>query len=524
MISKVLRSNSSTNLIKYVLDGSAHDKTLTDKRNLKTLYKNVDAGYNNSRDSLFTASQFTAVQSLAKNKSKKTKAYHVIFSFSEQEFPIVKDKKEMQKQAEQAAKLVGKFLNDYLPENVQFVLGVQRDGKGKMLHVHGVVNSVKMDGKVLDTRLLTWADRERKSKEKPDEKVVVKGLKSHIDDYMINNFQRVTGRIYTPITPETSNLVNSKEVQIKNRENGEKGQNKTSWKEQLKSLIYDAFSASDSLDTFKKSLKNNGIEITEKRASTGEKDENGHKIYRKSYTYSFTDSDNKKRKIRDFSVGKNGKKQGLGLSFTPDKLQEEFENARNFERKQLQETSNNKIAELTKDIARSSGSNSRSVRQTTSETEAKFDGRSEATSQRRSEKSDLASLGYDENREPELKIRYSDNTAKNINRFIELSSSRQKRTASKIQLFKPNLAVLNAINKQFIAEQIAGRKQREKRKQELRRNEKQHRKISKHDYRYFTSNRPRNGENSARFSEQQHGKTTGKTDEIENPDPFNDMF
>lgn len=505
------------------MEGEAHNKALTSERNLSINSQNVDRTYDGKIDPQYTASQYLAVQELAKNKHKKTQAYHLIFSFSDEEFPLPKSSEELNKQAQQAGFLISQFMKQHFPKNAQYVQEIQRDNDGKKLHAHVALNSVLMNGKVLDTRLLTWSDREKevpnKNPQKKPEKVKIKGLKSHIDKFMLDNFEGITGRKYAPITPridQNDNLVNSKEAQISKR--------KTGWKEQLKALIYDAFSASDSLDTFKKSLKNNGVSVNEKRTATGEKDENGHKIYRKSYTYSFTDSDNKKRKIRDFSYGKNGKRQGLGLSFTPDKLQEEFENARNFERKQLQETSNNKIAELTKDIARSSRSDSKPIRQTTSETEAKFDGRSEENSQRRSEKSDLASVRYDENREPELKIRYSDNTARNINKFIELSNSRSKRTTAKVQLFKPNLAVLNAINKQFIAEQIAGRKQREKRKQELRKHEKQHRKISKHNYRYFTSDRPRNGENSARFSEQQHGKTTGKTDKLENPNPFDDMF
>ena len=511
MISKVLKSGSSTNLIKYVLDGSAHDKTLTDKRNLVTLYKNIDSGYNGSRDSLFTASQFTAVQSLAKNKHKKTKAYHLIFSFSEQEFPLIKNKNEMQKQAKQAAKLVGKFLNDYLPKNTQFVLGVQRDGKGKMLHVHGVVNAVKMDGKVLDTRLLTWADRERKSKEKTNEKVVVKGLKSHIDDYMLNNFQRVTGRIYAPIAPETDNLVNSKEVQIKNRENGEKGQNKTSWKEQLKSLIYDAFSASDSIENFKKALKNDGVKVKEKRVSIG-KNADGKKQYRNGFTYYFTDADGKNRRIRDFAVYR-GMPRGLGKSFTPDSIEQELENVNNIKRKQLQENATNDIRNITAKLDESNQGIS-------TKDAGKREQNSDEINERRSEKTDLASLGYDESAEPELEIRYSDNTARNINKFTELSSSRPKRTASKIQLFKPNLAVLNAINKQFLDEQRNGRKQREERKQEFRKHERQYRKINNNSYKHFASDRPKDGKNSAGFSERQHGKT----DEIENPNPFDDML
>ena len=89
MISKCLRSSSSTNLIHYILDGTAHDKTLTDKRNLMFGAYNVDK-VNGGLNSTYTASQFWAVQQRAKNKNKKTKAYHLIFSFSEQDFPLPK--------------------------------------------------------------------------------------------------------------------------------------------------------------------------------------------------------------------------------------------------------------------------------------------------------------------------------------------------------------------------------------------------------------------------------------------------
>lgn len=335
MISKCIRSSSSTNLIHYILDGAAHDKTLTDKRNLMFGEYNVDK-VNGGLNSTYTASQFWAVQQRAKNKNKRTKAYHLIFSFSEKDFPLPKNAKELHDQAKDAGILVYKFMRERLGKDAQFIAGVQRDGQGHMLHVHVAVNSVLKTGKVLNTNLLTMAKRGKNL-----------GLRHDIDKYLVNEFPKVTGRSYKPVEPQQDNLVNYTEMRIKDREGAKNDVKRAySWKEHLKSLIYNAFNASSNLKEFKQACKQNGVSVSERRASVG-KDATGKKIYRNAYTYSFTGADGKTYKSRDYVrlklkkeskyTGKkyNGRARGLGLAFTPDALEKEFENDLNRQKQSI---------------------------------------------------------------------------------------------------------------------------------------------------------------------------------------------
>ena len=516
MISKVIRSKSSTNLLRYILKDHAHNTDLTKKRNLNLIYKNVDSAYNGKYDYLYTISQFSAVQSLAKNKQKKTKAYHIIFSFSQDEFPIPESQKEMEEQTKQASKLVDGFLKKDLAKDSQYVLAIQRDSEGKMLHAHIALNSVKLDGKVIDTRQLTWSDREREVKSKDPnkgtKKVLVKGLKTRIDDYMQANFERVTGRKYEPIKRKTENLVNSKEEQIKARINDKNGQI-TTWKEELKNKIYNAFSVSDSLEKFKKALKNEGVTVKERKVKNRQSGT--------GYTYSFVDSNNKKRRIRDFGYRK-GVPAGLGTSFTPDSLEKELENGNNFTRKQLQENATRQIKQFTTGI---------------DTIDSKLDGR-------RAEKSEPISNENDERRSEkgsnETSIFYTD--ADEFGRLTKLISADNRPTDADYKLvnddgrkretikeFAPDLSALAIVNKQFF-ESI--RKQREKYEEDERR-AKESKLITgssnSDDYDRVDGTRPENSKdgraNNDRYVEDStRGQVRRQRDDEEDElNPFNDF-
>ena len=120
------------------------------------------------------------------------------------------DKKELKKQAMQAGKLVAGFLGKDLDKDSQWFLGVQRDGKGHMLHVHVALNSVLTTGKVLNTNVLRLLDREK-------DDVKEKGLRTRINEYLEDNFQDITGRPYKPVEPSNENLVNHKEIHVNDR-------------------------------------------------------------------------------------------------------------------------------------------------------------------------------------------------------------------------------------------------------------------------------------------------------------------
>lgn len=310
MISKVIKTSSSSNLLRYIEDKHAHNDELTDQRNLLLRGQNLGT-IDGKHDAGYDVAQFNAVQQRAKNKHKKTKAYHLIFSFSDDEFPVTNDKEELQKQANQAGALIYRFLQEQLDKDSQFVLGVQRDGKGKKLHVHVALNSVLMNGKVLNTNQIRLLDRGEEQ-----------GLRSNLDDFMKDQFEEVTKRSFKPISQKTDNLVNASEIHIKQREQAKK-KNAYGWKEHLKNAIYQAFSASDSLEDFKQKLEQNNVKITERRQRINR--DSKKKQYRKAFTYTYVDDNKKTHKIRDFAYTKSGGIRGLGKSFTPQSLEKEFE-------------------------------------------------------------------------------------------------------------------------------------------------------------------------------------------------------
>lgn len=341
MISKVIRSNSSSNLIKYIFKDHAHDTSITTERYLACGATNVANGYYNIFDPDYAIAQFWAVQQKAKNKYKKTKAHHMIFSFSEKDFPLPKDKNELTKQALQAGTLVQDFLRKDLPKDSQFVLGVQRDGKGHMLHVHVALNSVKLSGKVLNTNGIRLLDKGKQL-----------GLRSRMDTYLEENFQKVTGRSYKPVEAQNENIVKSTEWHLKDREGAKNAFKQVySWKDHLKSLIYDSFGASHDMASFKDACLQNGVKIKKRRASIG-KGANGKKIYREAYTYSFTGEDGKSHSSRDFAYTKTGGVRGLGKSFAPEAIEKELEND-NRQKQRLQEVATTTIRQLTTRVSES---------------------------------------------------------------------------------------------------------------------------------------------------------------------------
>lgn len=462
MISKIIRTSSSSNLIKYIQRGEAHNKELTNERCLAIGARNVDK-IAKKYDALYTSAQFTAVQQKAKNKHKKTKAYHMIFSFSADDFPLPKNQEELKKQADQAGVLIAGFLSKDLPKNSQCFLGVQRDGKGKMLHVHVALNSVKLDGKVLNTNQIRLLD---KGKEK--------GLRSRLDDYLVNNFERITGRKYTPVRAQEDNLVNSSEVQIKSREEAKNGTG-YAWKEHLKALIYNAFDASDSLDTFKQALLENGVSIKERRTGIG-KDKNGKKLYRKAYTYAFTGEDGKKHSIRDFAQTKNGGVRGLGKAFMPSSLEKEFENGRNITQEQIAE----KLEQQSRSGQISTTNSSRNTA--------------------RNQEADSFMLDTSRLEANTREFANGDKSADDIDKFVNYDFERQLQQATKVQNIRLDLSEIERINDRIDEIQTNAERKRQQRKQQL---EQRSRRIQQRSQRVEQANAETNRRNERN---RQHGR------------------
>lgn len=159
VVSKTYSRKNARSLIKYLLDEKPHTTELVQQRNLlvtgQSIYQIADPYHPKDPlqwDSNLVAGQFGASRSHAKNPDKKIQAYHMIVSFSDQEFPPEGNQKQ---EAKQATQLVKGFLGKYFPENAQDLITIQRDGRGGKLHVHIAVNSLLTSGKCIRTNLMT---------------------------------------------------------------------------------------------------------------------------------------------------------------------------------------------------------------------------------------------------------------------------------------------------------------------------------------------------------------------------------
>lgn len=362
-ITKCLNRKSSRALIKYLLDAKPHDTGLVQHRNLLVTGQNLETfpGRFNGRfiqhsyQSPFVAEQFNAAQGLSKaskkGKKKDIQAFHLIVSFSDSEFPPDGDQK---KEAEQAAKLTKGFLSKQLPPDSQYLMAVQRDGKGHKLHVHVALNSVQINGKVIRRQYLHQRDWDYVTKD--GKHIHEPGLASNLDKYLEDNFQRVTGREFHPVVPSTENKVHSAEDQIVARGGYD-------WHEDLKERIYQAFSDPKvhDLSGFKAACAKRGVTVTEKRRGTGKKDANGKKIYKLGYTYSFTGQDKyksgakkgmpKAHKMRDYRMGKDGMplRGSLGTAFTPESIEKEIKNHEFIKKERVQADKQARTAECTRE-------------------------------------------------------------------------------------------------------------------------------------------------------------------------------
>ena len=324
-IVKVISSTNAGANLNYLINEKAHNTELTSHRSLLFNGQNVYGDYANKVNARYLADQYWAVRQRAKNPNKKVQVHHLIFSFSQQEFNPTKQN--LLQQARQALKLVNDFLHQLLPSTAQYLEAVQCDSEGKNLHVHVSCNSVLTNGKVLDTNLISVNSR---TVTKNKKLVHYLGIRNNFDNYMTKNFKKLTGCEFKPVKENQVNLVNSKAVKIDERGG-------YIWKEDLKERILDAFNNTDNFEDFETVLEaNNGVKVKHRQASIG-KDEHGKKIYRDAITYTFIGDDFTSHSARDFGYAKGGGKRGLGLSFTPQSIQQEFKQRQRKNQQSIQE-------------------------------------------------------------------------------------------------------------------------------------------------------------------------------------------
>lgn len=300
MISKVLTSKSSTGLMSYLGKETAHSTRYTDERNLVVSSHNFRNDYSGKFNWAYSAQQMVALRELSNRQDKETQAYHLIISFSDDDFPKATGKT-LQEQAKQALKLVDGFLEKRLGDKALFATTIQRDGSGGYLHAHVAISGINVDGTAFDTPKVHMVGKA--------------GLQRALDSYMVEHFPEVTGREFTPVVPNSKPELLPTTYWLEKRKAQYDGV--YSWKEDIYNRVEKASYMALSMTDFYKYLDKAGVTATPNTYHGKE-----------SLTFEFDDPKDKHHKIRAYRV-KRGKMIGLGEEFMIDPLTARIkENAR----------------------------------------------------------------------------------------------------------------------------------------------------------------------------------------------------
>lgn len=280
----------------YLFNSPAHCDTKTNHRvlacngfNVK-MFHDASGHVSNTQNGAFLQKQFQRVLNRAWNPNKTYQVQSLIVSFSKSEF----NTKNLKKQSAQALKTMQGFVYKYFSD-CQVVMAVQADGVGGRqngdgkLHCHVLINTVKPDGKVVNT------NRFRVSR-----------LRNELDKYMQAHFAELTGQ-------QWDNPANHQQT---NRPT------KVLWQQQLKTLIQQAKVASHNFAQFQNYMSQHGVAVQR------------HGKKKPHLTYVVTVSGKKgpkKRRVRDFYQRVNKKTgavistRGLGVDYTLRTLEKYWE-------------------------------------------------------------------------------------------------------------------------------------------------------------------------------------------------------
>lgn len=256
-ITRISNTRNAGALLRYVLEDKAHNGS--DERYISACARNCTI--NNVR------SEFKAIRNKF-NKNDNVQAYGVVISWGKDE--LNPDDVDDVDKALQVGDKVGLTL---FGENRQYIVVAQRDGKGGNLHIHLVGNSIEMiHGKAL------------------------RGKETN------KNYLRViSDKIQQEMQIKNNNLVDKEYTEkqtiqeIKAREKGD-----YIWKDDLKQRIAGCVENPDikSYSDYKESLLNDFGVIVKERKSNKKTAYQGYLL-----TYTFTDRNNKERRIREDKLG-----------------------------------------------------------------------------------------------------------------------------------------------------------------------------------------------------------------------------
>ena len=289
----VLISNackSSYGRFTYIFNQTAHCTDKTSHRvlccsgnNIKMLHA-PDGSVTSLQSGIYLEKQFHQSLKKAFNPKRQYQCQSIIFSFSNSEF----DTSDIKNQSAQALQIVQGYVHKFFGE-AQSVSAAQVDGVGGKLHVHLIINTVKTTGKTIPTSRFT-----------------VTKMRSDFNQYMNDNFERITGRQWhNPMEhhQERKDLNNLP--------------TRSAWQQHLKRTIETIKTEVTTVKDFLSKLAKNGITVTERR--------NGQ-----NWTYHGTIKTAhgpKKISVRDFyqridkKTGAVLRTRGLGKDYTKESLE-----------------------------------------------------------------------------------------------------------------------------------------------------------------------------------------------------------
>ncbi len=314
---------SSYGRLSYIFSGVAHNQQRTHERVLACSGTNIrllhdpSGNVTNHQSGAYLERQFHQSLQRAKNPHRRYQAQSLVISFSETEF----DGENLNKDAAQALKLVQSFADKYFGD-AQSVCAIQGDGNGGKIHAHLLINTVKTNGKTIQTNRFS-----------------VFKLRKDLDKFMAANFQKVTGRQWTKAT------------HLK-RQDAQSLATKSSWQKHVKSVIDTLKQEVTSATDFIKALASQGITVTERNKGT-------------RWTYHQqvqTSKGIKEYSVRDFYQRQNKKTgavistRGLGKDYTKESIESYFKQKSNRQgdiiygnsKQRQQESTTNSYEEISK--------------------------------------------------------------------------------------------------------------------------------------------------------------------------------
>lgn len=274
----------------YIFNEGPHStKLVTDRclsadgQNIKLVKNPKNGGISKYQNGRYLERQYLRVLAGAKNSKdrlngSKPQIVSIIISFDHDEFDISRGNANLQ--IKNALKLVKSYAEKRFGKDAQFICCVQCDNESAHLHVHLLVNTIKVTGKCVQTNLFT-----------------VSAQRKALNLFLRHEFQNITGRKW-------QNAFND------NRKDIGSLPTRSTWELKLKQIINETKNEVDNFNEFCNRLNKQGVSVIL------------HKKDSITYQIRFKGKTRKRRAF--YQVERNGKvvkTTGLGRNYTKESLE-----------------------------------------------------------------------------------------------------------------------------------------------------------------------------------------------------------